>query len=301
MVWLDSIRLRSGSPQMRRKALENLIAARKLPSFDRLVDILADPDPEVRCAAAKALTTLGEQFSAAAQVGTLAQISSQLRTSASLAQVQDPRALKPLLKSARDSDPLVRVASITALGQELNPSVTETLLGSLNDSDSRVRSAAAQALELHADPAHLNHFLALLADAHFEVRVTAIQYLSRICDPSITPALIPLLGDPDSDVRRAAALALGEIRNPAAIKSLVLCLIDEEPAVRHAAAAALEQIDPRWIRTDAAKRAIPQIGALRTDPRPWIASVATKVFDKLKAAEDTDTQRWYRESGIREL
>ena len=213
MVWLESIRLRSGSPQTRRKAIQRLTAGGRLPR-----------------------------------------------------------------------------ASITA-----------TLLDRLADPDARVRSAAAQALELHADPAHLTHFLSLLADDHFEVRVTAIQFLRRIRDPDIAPALVPRLADPDSDVRRAAALALGAMRNPVALEPLVVLLADEEPAVRHAAAAALEEIDPRWVRTDAAHRATPWLEALRKDPRPWIAAAAEKVLEKLRAAQDADTEMWKRDSGIRTL
>ena len=63
----------------------------------------------------------------------------------------------------------------------------------------------------------------------------------------------------------------------------------------------LEEIDRRWVRTNAAQRAIPQIEALRTDPRPWIAAAAEKVLEKLRAAKDKDTEIWKRESGIRTL
>ena len=45
MVWLDSIRLRSSSPQRRRKAIESLTAAGKLPEVKLLIASLGDPDP----------------------------------------------------------------------------------------------------------------------------------------------------------------------------------------------------------------------------------------------------------------
>src|SRR5512136_672983 len=124
MVWLDTIRLRSGSPQTRRKAIESLAAVGKLPSLRRLVASLGDPDPQVRCAAAKALGTINGEFSAAARVGPLAHLSTQVRATAAttLRQVLDPRQIKPLLKSARDPDPTVRLAAIIALGQDPHPS-----------------------------------------------------------------------------------------------------------------------------------------------------------------------------------
>ena len=177
----------------------------------------------------------------------------------------------------------------------------KSLVASLGDPDARVRLAAAQLLEQHADPAHLTYFLTLLADEHFEVRLTAVQFLGRMSNPDLAQALIPRLADSDSDVRRAAARALGAVRNPAAIEPLVLSLTDEEPAVRHAAAAALEEIDPRWVRTGAAQRAIPRLEALRGDSQPWIASAAETVLAKLRAAKDSDTEVWKRESGIRNL
>ena len=194
-----------------------------------------------------------------------------------------------------------RKAAIAALGQEPSPEVTAALLHSLGDPDARVRLAAAQVLEQQADPAHLTCFLTLLADENFEVRLTAIQFLRRINDPAIARALLPLLTDSDSDVRRAAALALGEARNQMALEPLILLLTDEEPAVRHAAAAALEQIDPRWVRTDAAQRVIPRLEALREDPQPWIAAAAETLLEKLRAAQGRDTEIWNRESGIRNL
>jgi HEAT repeat protein len=175
------------------------------------------------------------------------------------------------------------------------------LIASLSDPDAHVRLAAAQVLQQQADPAHLPHFLTLLVDEHFEVRLTAIQFLRRINDPQVVQALVARLADSDSDVRRAAAAALGVVRSPVALEPLVLSLTDEEPAVRHAAAAALEEIDPRWVRTDAAQRAIPRLGALRGDPRPWIATAAETVLEKLRAAKDRDTEVWKRESGIRTL
>ena len=82
MVWLESIRLRSGSPQTRRKAIESLTAAGKLPGLKLLIASLGDPDPQVRCAAAKALGTINEEFSVAARVAALADVSSEVRATA---------------------------------------------------------------------------------------------------------------------------------------------------------------------------------------------------------------------------
>jgi HEAT repeat protein len=164
-----------------------------------------------------------------------------------------------------------------------------------------VRLAAAQVLQQHADPAHRKHFLKLLADESFEVRVTTIQFLGHTGDPELAQPLVAHLSDSDSDVRQAAAQALGRLRNPVALEPLVVLLADTEPMVRHSAVAALEQINRRWVRSDAVKRALPRLEALCRDPQPWIAAAAQKAVAKLGEAKGTDTEFWNRESGIRNL
>ena len=303
MVWSDRIRLRSGSAQSRRKAVERLTATGKSPGLKLLIARLEDPDPQVRSAAAMALGKINEELSLAARVAAQTDVSSEApaTATATLKEVHDLRRTQSLLKSARAAERSVRRAAIAALGQEPGPSVTATLINSLGDPDARARQAAAQVLQQQANPAHLPHFLTLLADEHFEVRLIAIQFLRRIKDPRVVQALVLRLADSDSDVRRAAAAALGMVRSPVALEPLVLSLKDEEPAVRHAAAAALEEIDPRWVRTDAAQSAIPRLEALRGDPRPWIATAAETVLEKLRAANDKDMEVWKRVSGIRTL
>jgi len=175
------------------------------------------------------------------------------------------------------------------------------LIANLVDADPQVRLSAARMLDQAADPAYLDHFLALLEDENFQVRLTAIQYLRRISDPAVAPALVARLADQDNDVRQSAAQALGSLRHRPALEPLVLALADPEPAVRHAAAAALEDIDPRWVRTDAAQRAIPQLVELCAAPQPWIAAAAEQVLEKLRGAKDSSTETWKRESGIRNL
>jgi hypothetical protein len=96
-------------------------------------------------------------------------------------------------------------------------------------------------------------------------------------------------------------MALGPLRNSAALEPLVLALADQEPAVRRAAVVALEQINRRWVRSEAVQRATPRLEALGKDPQPWIAAAAQKVLEKLLEAKDRDTEFWNRESGIRNL
>ena len=205
------------------------------------------------------------------------------------------------LKQARHADSAARQAAIAALAQEWNPLGTQTLLDNLGDSDPEVRLAAVQVLEQHPDPAHRDYLMALLTDANYEVRIKAVQILGQIRDADAAQPLVALLADPDNDVRRAAAQALGQLRNPLALEPLVLALADQEPAVRHAAAASLEEINPRWVRSSAARSAIPELEALCNNEQAWVAAAAQKVLEKLREAQGKDTELWNRESGIRKL
>ena len=105
--------------------------------------------------------------------------------------------------------------------------------------------------------------VAFCRDSAPTVRLAAIIALGQDPDPLVTATLLDSLGDPDNDVRRAAALALGAMCNPVALEPLVLSLADEEAAVRRAA--------------------------------------ADRVLEKLRAAQDADTEIWKRDSGIRSL
>jgi HEAT repeat protein len=283
---------------MRRKAIESLTGRGNLRGLKLLIASLGDQDRGVRCAAAEAIATITEELSAAARVAALATGDGHVAAAPAF---QHRGRIQSEPKAARVSAAGVRRAAFSGSGRDSSQLESSNLLQDLGDPDVRVRLAAAQALEPLADPGHLTHFLTLLADENFEVRIMAIRCLRRLGDPVVVPALLARLADSDSDVRIATAQALGAIGNPTALEPLVLSLTDEEPAVRQAVAAALEQIDPRWVRTDAAQRAMPRLELLLKDSRPWIAAAAQKVLDKLRDAKDKDTAVWKRESGIRRL
>jgi HEAT repeat protein len=297
MIWLDSRRLRSASAQTRRKAIERLTNEANLRSLRMLVASLGDQDPQVRCAAAKALNTITQELSVASRVAALTHADGVASAGVAVARNGAGDGRHPHQRAkTHDADPSVALAACSAIAN-----VPAELLDKLAASEPRDRLAAAQSLEENAQPGHLTVFLTLLADDHPEVRVTAVRALRRIGDPTVAQALVARLADTDSDVRAAAASALGTLRAPAAIETLVVSLADEEPAVRHAAAAALEQVDPRWVRAVAAQRAVPRLEHLRDDPRSWVVMAAEKVLLKLATAKGKDTEVWKRESGIREL
>ena len=55
MVWWNTLRLKSNSPEVRRKAIENLDPTRDARALDQLLAGLGDEDSQVRCAAVRGL------------------------------------------------------------------------------------------------------------------------------------------------------------------------------------------------------------------------------------------------------
>jgi HEAT repeat protein len=201
-----------------------------------------------------------------------------------LQEVNDPRALQPLLVAVQDEDPTVRVSAIHALSRQSEAPVTPTLLKLLRDNDPCVRLASAQVLSRRDDANLAQDFINLLADQNFEVRGTAVQFLGRIPDARIAEALIPMLKDSDNDVRQYAAKALGSIGNPKAIEALVMTLIDEEHSVRQAAEGALGQIDRHWTESELARRASSRLEASLEDRPAWVRSAVSQVLAKLRGS-----------------
>jgi HEAT repeat protein len=173
----------------------------------------------------------------------------------------DPARISALLKAARGSDSLVRLAAIHDLGQVPVSIVSEELLKFLGHPEPEVRLVASQALAGREDtrPAHL---LGLLEDSNPEVRLVAVRFFARVPDQQIVQVLLPLLTDPVAEVRLATATTIGLIGNTSAIEDLVVALVDDDIHVCNAAHQALLRIDPNWLLSDGACTARPRLEAL---------------------------------------
>ncbi len=193
--------------------------------------------------------------------------------------------LRQLLSELKAAEAPARRAAIHALANASSPAVNLALLNSLRDSDPQVRLAAATVLEQRSDPDHALFFLGLLLDESFELRLTAIRFVSRLADPQAAFALLPLLEDFKSDVRGATAEALGNLGNPKALEPLMLALADENRMVRAKAWVALRQIDPGWVRSEAALRARARLTELARDSRPLVRQGATEALKKMTTSD----------------
>jgi HEAT repeat protein len=158
---------------------------------------LKDPKAKVRLSAAAALRNLGwkpatseeqalfdvstgnsPKVAIAAQAAVKALVSDLTHDTSfhrraaaeALENVDDPRAIGPLLTAADDEDATVRVSAIHALAKAATGPVAGKLLKLFGDRDARVRLAAAQVLAKQSDPFLGPNFLGLLNDENFEVR-----------------------------------------------------------------------------------------------------------------------------------
>lgn len=202
--------------------------------------------------------------------------------------LHDPQVLWPLLAAANDADPLVRLAALRAVAKDPSEQVTAALLQALFDLDLRVRLAAAEELYSRGDPAHADNFVALLTDKNFEIRLIAIRFLAKLRDAKMLEHILPRLADTDADVRITVIKVLGDMHNPVFIEPLILKLVDEERSVRDATLVALNRIDPKWMLTDEAARAIGKLQEKMKDSQPWVRLAAATIITKIKGGEGPD-------------
>ncbi|MFF3648064.1 fumarate reductase/succinate dehydrogenase flavoprotein subunit [Streptomyces sp. NPDC002181] len=189
---------------VRAAALEALRALR-LGDAGLYARSLADPDPEVRIHAVRALVSVdavAELARAAADPAREVRVA----VAKGLAAVHSP-APAPLDPLLRDPDPLVRAAALAALAATGCPEpYAATAVAALADPAWQVRAGAATALAA-ADPATAVDALAsALKDDNADVRKAAVLSLrTHRPHPQARTALATATSDPDADVRAYAS------------------------------------------------------------------------------------------------
>jgi HEAT repeat protein/beta-lactamase regulating signal transducer with metallopeptidase domain len=225
------------------EALGNMEDPRAIPG---LTAAIKDSSPEVRRRAISAISNMeGANKPVDAFIAALSDSNAEVREAAveAISEVQDKRAVRPLIKLLSDPSADVRHQTAHALGNLEDPAAAEPLAAALRDSDADVRSAAAQSLSqlgLTTAPAAL---IEATKDKNPDVRQNAIQALGQIRDPKSVPTLRVALNDSNADVRDAAIEALSEVRDSSALDALVAALKSNDPNVRRQAAEALGQRD----------------------------------------------------------
>jgi twitching motility protein PilT len=141
---------------------------------DGVIDLLRDPDPDLRGAAVGLAATF-----------------------------DDPRLVAPLCDLLRDEDWWVRVTAADTLGRLKDPRAVDPLIAGLADPD--LRWSAIDALGHIGDARALPALGKLLADPKADVRVVAMQALVQFRHPQVVNALLNVATrDPDRGVRGRA-------------------------------------------------------------------------------------------------
>lgn len=215
-----------------------------------LLEMLQDPDPEVRAAAAdgagrcglatverlataleeektpgaaralvRALGTVGGDEAVSALERVLEQGDATLRFEAvrALGCTAAPRAFPLLLSALDDPDPGIRTMALSALGDLGDVRAEEPLARHIDDPDRDRRRMAAAALERLYGEESAARLEGALADPDREVRLVAVTALSRLRLPGTIAALERVAEeDPDPVVRHTAVSMAARLQDPAA-------------------------------------------------------------------------------------
>jgi HEAT repeat protein len=141
--------------------------------------------------------------------------------------------LPRLLEKLKDSDHMVRVQTISALGHlaevALNPNTAQPYQVSASISNFEPK-----------DDRIIEALIAMLADQHPKVRARAVSTLCHLGDQRATPSLLAALEDPAREVRISAAAFLGSLGDQRAIEPLVKAMESGDEDIRSRAMQSLD-------------------------------------------------------------
>jgi HEAT repeat protein/tRNA A-37 threonylcarbamoyl transferase component Bud32 len=150
--------------------------------------------------------------------------------------------LPELIGRLNGKDPVARLHIINILSRFPKPEVQRALQLQLKDTNKLVRAATLGALAKMDGPIEIEQVCALLRDPEIDVQNKAIDVVIRANDPETIKYLIPVLKDENEYARRAAVEVLNEIGNAKSVKNLLEAVADDDWWVRSRAADALGKI-----------------------------------------------------------
>jgi HEAT repeat protein len=218
-------------------------------AFEDVLKALNSPDDEVREEAVRALGELNDPRAVDPLILMLKDENRYIRREAakSLGRIGDPRAIPPLINALKDDDRYGRDGAAEGLG-DMGEKAVPALVERLFDEDWHVRMGAAVALRIAGDKSAIEPLIQALEDDNRFVRREVTKSLGRIGDKRVVDPLIRALKDPDRSVRIRAAGALAKCQDDRVIEPLIEALNDEDSGVRLRVIRALEETkDPRAI------------------------------------------------------
>ncbi len=221
--------LRDTDPRVRKQAIEGLWEDEKTSLVAPLVDLLsADPEPEVRAAAA---VSLG-RFVLLGALGEIADEPAQAASDALLA-----------AWNRRGESGEVRRRALEGLACSTGADLPDMITSAYYDEDERMRESALYAMGRHAHPRWAKFILAELASHEPAMRYEAALAAGEMSLKSAVQPLIRSLDDPDGHVREAAVLALGKIGGAPARRALEALINSGDEQLAQAADDALAELN----------------------------------------------------------
>src|SRR3569833_1082123 len=165
-----------------------------------------------------------------------------------IGEIADASAVPELIGRIGGKDPIARVHIINLLARFNTPEVQTALQTQLRDTNTLIRGATLSALQRMDGPIDIERICALLKDPEIDVQNKAIDVVIKANHPDTIRYLIEILKDENENARRAAVEVLNEVGNAKSVKYLLEALKDSDWWVRSRAADALGKIGgPRVI------------------------------------------------------
>jgi HEAT repeat protein len=180
-----------------------------------LMELLADPDPRARHAAAHVLSKIGDGRAVDALMAALRDGDEAVVAKAAFAlgQIRDPRSV-PALVGLLDTESRELQSVLLSVFERFGPSAMSALLESLNDPRWRVREQAAYMLGAVGSQDAVPGLIRALGDVEWQVRFAAAGALGDVGGDEARGAVRDVQKDPDERVRRLAARISSKRRRP---------------------------------------------------------------------------------------
>ena len=186
---------------------------------ERLLALLADPDPRLRTAGATAL--FWRERNPRAMLAPLLravgdpEVVVRYHALMAIANIDAAAYLELLLGHITNPDPLLKRAGIFAFRHLIKePKAMPLLIAALGDSDGMVRARAAEALGFQGDVRAVEPLLPLVDDQFRNARIAAIRSLGRLGDARAVESLLSQMSHSDQAIREATDEALNPKRIP---------------------------------------------------------------------------------------
>jgi HEAT repeat protein/tRNA A-37 threonylcarbamoyl transferase component Bud32 len=198
-----------------------------------------------------------------------------------LSRFTKPEVSRALQQQLKDTNKLVRSASLAALARMDGPFDMEVLCGLLRDPEIDVQNKAIDAVIKANDPETIKYLIPVLKDENEYARRAAVEVLNEVGTAKSVKELLEAVSDDDWWVRSRAADALGKIGGPKVVEAVLHLVGDQDEDIRRAAIEILNQTkddravghlieatrDKDWWVSERAVDALAEIGSKRAVPR----------------------------------